>query len=94
MTAKATVTVADTDLQAQTKEKGYCSSSPVSKTATDLKTQAICEAHVDISCSQERRVVAQFAKKLQKSLCSVLQTALPDRFPNISSAAQYYDSIV
>ncbi|KRX52606.1 hypothetical protein T09_8601 [Trichinella sp. T9] len=55
--------------------------------------QAICEAHVDISCSQERRVVAQFAKKLQKSLCSVWQTALPYRFPNISSAAQYHDKI-
>ncbi|KRX14625.1 hypothetical protein T07_802 [Trichinella nelsoni] len=25
--------------------------------------QAVCEAHVDISCSQVRRVVAQFAKK-------------------------------
>ncbi|KRZ51910.1 hypothetical protein T02_4771 [Trichinella nativa] len=41
--------------------------------------QTVCEAHVDISCSQVRRVVAQFAKKLQKSLCSVWQTASPDR---------------
>ncbi|KRX25535.1 hypothetical protein T07_14406, partial [Trichinella nelsoni] len=55
--------------------------------------QTVREAHVDISCSQVRRVVAQFAKKLQKSLCSVWQTASPDRFPNISSAAQYHDKI-
>ncbi|KRX66279.1 Cytochrome b-c1 complex subunit 9 [Trichinella sp. T9] len=31
-------------------------------------------------------------KKLQKLVCSVWQTASPDRFPNISSAAQYHDS--
>ncbi|KRY24329.1 hypothetical protein T03_2504 [Trichinella britovi] len=33
-------------------------------------------------------------KKLQKLVCSVWQTASPDRFPNISSAAQYHDGIV
>ncbi|KRY55191.1 hypothetical protein T03_5850, partial [Trichinella britovi] len=51
--------------------------------------QAVCQAHVDISCIQVRRVVAQFAKKTAEIMW---QTASPDRFPNISSAAQYHDS--
>ncbi|KRZ85311.1 hypothetical protein T08_6013 [Trichinella sp. T8] len=51
--------------------------------------QAVCQAHVDISCIQVRRVVAQFTKKTAEIMW---QTASPDRFPNISSAAQYHDS--